>query len=227
MNFQQFVDWALAQGTVAKYNDGQFAGECVSLINQYCWRVLNVPADAWGHAVDWARNAMPLKYFSVVTGAREGDILVYGGTPTNPYGHIEIKLNDTESLFQNRNYNRRVGYGKSLANPIAVLRLKPEFHKQTAPAKPKPVDVVPMITPRVLIASTDLHKFDPDTKEFSSHTGLKRGEYRFFSDKFELNGVTYVRTDHDKKLGNRLGFDFNKMIELPSTSDVVRSLWGL
>lgn len=127
--FQQFVDWALAEGSVAKYNDGQYFGECVSLINQYCWRVLDVPADSWGHAKDWGINAIQRNYFDVLppgTSIKEGGILVYGEQYGNGLGHIEIALNDQASIYQNRNMNSRVGTGPILPDYYAILRKKEE-----------------------------------------------------------------------------------------------------
>jgi hypothetical protein len=124
MSLQGFVTWALGQKSVAKHNDGQFLGECVSLINQYCWRVLNIPADAWGHAKDWATNKTVLTYFDKVSDIQPGDILVYGANYGGGFGHIEIALGGGKVLFQNRNGNRQVGTGTMIPNPIAILRKK-------------------------------------------------------------------------------------------------------
>lgn len=127
MTTNEFKDWALAQGSVAKYNDGKFKGECVSLINQYCWRVLNVPAGAWGNAKDWGTNSPQKQYFNILpanTGLRAGDILVYGSSFGGGFGHIEIALSPTQALFQNRNFDGRVGVGGILGGYYAVLRVK-------------------------------------------------------------------------------------------------------
>lgn len=125
MNLEQFTNWAISQGSVAKYDDGQYVGECVSLINQYCWRVLGVPARAWGHAKDWATNKTVRQYFDVVKTSQRGDILVYGANAGTVYGHIEIALSGSTALYQNRNGNRRVGQGKELSLVcIAILRPK-------------------------------------------------------------------------------------------------------
>lgn len=121
MNRAQFRDWALAQGSVAKYNDGLYKGECVSLINQYCYRVLGIPADAWGHAKEWATGAA-LKYFDRVGTLQDGDVLVYPATATNPYGHIEIYLGGGMSLQQNRFYNGRVGVNATMDGYTAIRK---------------------------------------------------------------------------------------------------------
>lgn len=103
MTLQEFISWSNGQ-RLGKYNDGQFPGQCVSLINQYCWRVLDVPAGAWGNAKDWAStdNTAVMRYFDHVTDMQAGDILVYPATPTNADGHIEIYIGNNQSLQQNR-----------------------------------------------------------------------------------------------------------------------------
>ena len=65
MNLEQFKNWAVSQGSVAKTN-GQYAGECVSLINQYCSKVFGFTAGAWGNAKDWATNGTVAQYFDKV-----------------------------------------------------------------------------------------------------------------------------------------------------------------
>lgn len=130
MNLTQFKDWSLKEVSVAKYNDGEFKGECVSLVNQYCWRVLNIPADAWGDARDWATNPNVAQYLDKVKDIQAGNILVYGANYGGGAGHIEISLGGNQSLFQNRNNNRKVGTGQSIANPIAILRAKSQGDKE-------------------------------------------------------------------------------------------------
>jgi len=124
MDLVAFISWALAQGSVGRYQDGSFLGECVSLINQYCWRVLGVPAGSWGNAKDWATNPTVLAYFNKVSTPTPGCILVYGATKTNEYGHIELYIGNNQSLYQNRSYNGRVGRGTTLGGAIAILQPK-------------------------------------------------------------------------------------------------------
>lgn len=126
MNLSQFKDWATQQKSVAKYNDGQFLGECVSLVNQYCYRVLGIPAGAWGDAKDWATNPSSLKYFDIVKDLQHGDVLVY---PTaGKYGHIEINLDNTNALGQNRHIDGKVHVDPIwTAYPYVILRKKGGF----------------------------------------------------------------------------------------------------
>lgn len=133
MNLTRFTIASRAQGSVSKYGgknkwkDGGYLGQCVSEVNQYCWRVLSVPAGAWGHAISWAdpKNVLVSKYFTRhYSRPKRGDILVYGGNYGNGYGHIEIYLGAGLSLFQNRNWDGKVGVGRTLQGYAAILRRK-------------------------------------------------------------------------------------------------------
>lgn len=125
MTLSEFQTWSLSQGSVAKYNDGQYKGECVSLINQYCYRVLNVPASAWGHAAAWGNdsNSSVRTYFDKVSSVQAGDILVYTNLAV-PYGHIEIALGNGQALGQNRNLDGKVRVSNVLAGYSVILRAK-------------------------------------------------------------------------------------------------------
>lgn len=125
MTLGEFQTWALNLGSVAKYNDGQFKGECVSLINQYCYRVLGVPAGAWGNAADWGSpyNANVQEYFTQVSSIQPGDILVYTKLAP-PYGHIEIALGNGQALGQNRSLDGRVRLSNVLSGYNVILRPK-------------------------------------------------------------------------------------------------------
>lgn len=124
MTLNQFKTWALASGSVAKYDDGQFVGECVSLINQYCYRVLGVPAGAWGHAYAWANDNNPNRaYFDKVSSIQDGDVIVYGTNFTPLYGHIGIAFGG-QILDQNGRVPRRVALGGVYYGHSAILRPK-------------------------------------------------------------------------------------------------------
>jgi len=126
MTLSQFRTWAVNQGSVAKYDDGQYLGECVSLVNQYCWRVLNVPARAWGHAKDWGsvNNSNVLEHFNRVNTIQAGDILVWNGHYGGGFGHIAIALGNGQMIDQNGVTSRRVWVGNIWAGHSVVLRKK-------------------------------------------------------------------------------------------------------
>lgn len=80
MNLREFGEWALNQGQVANPPPNyKYAGECVSLIQQYLYQVFAIPFEAHGNAKDWANN-VPKEFnkLSATTGLERGDILVYG-----------------------------------------------------------------------------------------------------------------------------------------------------
>ena len=125
MVLNDFKNWALASGQVGKATDGQFVGQCVSLINQYLYKVYGISAGAWGDAKDWAKDTNSVRqYFDKVGSPQAGDIGVSGPTSTNPYGHIWIYLSPTTILEQNGRVPLRVSTGSAYANPIAILRKK-------------------------------------------------------------------------------------------------------
>lgn len=129
MNLDQFKNEALAQKSVSKYGgenkwkDGGFLGQCVSLVNQYCWRVLNVPAGAWGDAYMWAKDSnVNRTYFDKASSPEAGDIGVSDG-PTAE-GHIWIYLSPTYILEQNGTKVLRVSEVNAYLKPSAILRIK-------------------------------------------------------------------------------------------------------
>ncbi len=132
MTLLEFKDWALAQGSVAKFNDGRYKGECVSLINQYCYRVLGVPAGSWGHAIDWASNANVLSHFTKVPTVQAGDILVFGSPyakytengKVKYYGHVQIVLPGGLVLDQNGSGTGKISVRKAFTGNIAIIRPK-------------------------------------------------------------------------------------------------------
>jgi hypothetical protein len=138
ITLESFKNESMAQVSVSKYTadpqlnswkDGGFLGECVSEVNQYCWRVLNVPAGSWGHAVDWWTNSNVLEYFDQVKdGSRQdGDILVWGddkGSWTGQYGHIAISYKG-KLLNQNWGNSRKVSINDFFSDGyLGALRLK-------------------------------------------------------------------------------------------------------
>jgi len=124
MSLEEFKNWAVSQGSVAKFTDGNYIGECVSLVNQYLGRVYGIRAGAWGHAKDWATSASVAQHFDKVSSPQAGDIGVGPGTIINPYGHIWIYLDPVTALEQNGRVARRVSINAPIQKPIAILRRK-------------------------------------------------------------------------------------------------------
>lgn len=142
MTLNEFKTWSLAQGQVGKYDDGQYVGQCVSLVNQYCYRVLDVPAGAWGHAYAWANNNNPNRqYFDKVDSLQAGDVIVYGTDFTPLYGHIGIAVGGGVILDQNGRAVLHVATG-SIYNGYNCILRKKGGNVPTFTSKPIPPDTV-------------------------------------------------------------------------------------
>jgi len=126
MNLAEFGSWALAQGSVANPQpDNWFKGQCVSLIQQYLYRVFGKPFKAYGNAKDWANN-YPRDYFTKLSSSttlQKGDVLVYGANYGGGYGHIA--LIDASGNFFDQNGVKRLAVGyraKPFTGYVCVLR---------------------------------------------------------------------------------------------------------
>lgn len=85
--------------------DGVFGFQCVDLIKQFAKDEYGFNPGPWGNAIDyWTNTNHPLlsKFDRVASQSPiEGDIIVFKGTKTNPFGHIAIAVNSTTMLEQN------------------------------------------------------------------------------------------------------------------------------
>ncbi len=102
------------KGKVWANINGTYAGECVSLVSQYLWRVKGIKTGAWGNAVDYRSggtggNQLKSRGFKWYTNKsfKDGDILVFN--QTKPYGHIAI-WHAGKVYDQNNNGRRSAGY---------------------------------------------------------------------------------------------------------------------
>lgn len=96
------IDWVQSQiGTGIDY-DGVYGNQCVDLIKAY-YHYLGVDA-VRGNGKDYADNALPDGWSRVQGGIPEkGDIIVYGASASNEYGHVAIYESDYETYHQNFN----------------------------------------------------------------------------------------------------------------------------
>lgn len=129
MNLKEFETWALNQGSVANPKPNyKYKGQCVSLIQQLLYLVLNIPFKARGNAKDWAYNENVLRYFNKLQSnvkLQPGDILVYGSNYGGGYGHLGFITHDNKYCDQNGILSLRVGKKDLPFNGyICVLRSK-------------------------------------------------------------------------------------------------------
>lgn len=128
MNLREFGEWALKQGQVANPEPNyKYAGQCVSLVQQYLYKVFGIPFEAHGNAKDWANN-VPKEFnkLSSNTELKRGDILVYGSNYGGGYGHIGIVDCNWKFLEQNGDKKLKVSYRDIRQGYVCVLRYKGE-----------------------------------------------------------------------------------------------------
>ena len=102
MNLKEFQEWAIKQVSVGNPETNSYKGQCVSLIQQYLYRVFNIPYRPRGNAIDWQNlNISEFKKISPNEKLEKGDILVYGSNYGNGYGHMGIIDYNMRFLDQN------------------------------------------------------------------------------------------------------------------------------
>lgn len=96
------IEWVQSQIGVGIDYDGVYGNQCVDLIKAY-YHYLGVDA-VRGNGKDYANNSLPEGWSRVEGGTPEkGDILVYGESASNEYGHVAIYESDYETYHQNFN----------------------------------------------------------------------------------------------------------------------------
>lgn len=85
--------------------DGVYGAQCVDVAESFCkyfWPTQNWPTElGYGNAKDLYKNSNPI-YFQKIPyragiKAKQGDLIVYGATPTNAYGHIAVVISANTS----------------------------------------------------------------------------------------------------------------------------------
>lgn len=127
MNLNEFGDWGLNKGQVANPN-GTYAGQCVSLVQQYLNQVFGIPYKSRGNAKDWATNNELLNYFDRIgsnNALQRGDVLVYGANYGGGYGHIGLIDINMKWYDQNGVKSLHVGYKDTpFTGYVCILRPK-------------------------------------------------------------------------------------------------------
>mgnify|MGYP003307663106 CR=1 FL=1 len=127
MNLAEFGSWALAEKSVANPGVGTYKGQCVSLIQQYLYKVFGIEYKPRGNAKDWAINPLPehLTKLDANVKLQPGDILVYGSNYGGGYGHIALIDVNVKFFDQNGLKKLAVAYAdKPFSGYICVLRPK-------------------------------------------------------------------------------------------------------
>lgn len=117
--------------------DNSYGAQCVDVFRQYCKDVLNIPHTG---AVEGAKDLflnyekLPLekKYFIQILSdkIKYGDVIVWGETPTNRYGHVAIvvsNIGNKKVLILEQDGFKQDGAKlsvRTIANCIGILRFK-------------------------------------------------------------------------------------------------------
>lgn len=128
MNLQEFGSWGLKQGSVANpAPNNKYKGQCVSLIQQYLYKVFGKSFKAYGNAKDWSTN-YPKSYFTKLSKSSKlqpGDVLVYGSNYGGGYGHIGLIDCNGKWYDQNGIKSKKIAYrDKPFSGYVCVLRPK-------------------------------------------------------------------------------------------------------
>lgn len=125
MNLGEFGSWGLSQGSVANPAPNyKYKGQCVSLIQQYLYKVFGIPFKARGNAKDWAYN-IPEGFTKLSSNVKlqRGDILVYGANYGGGYGHLGLIDVNWKYYDQNGIKALSIGYRDTPFNGyVCVLR---------------------------------------------------------------------------------------------------------
>lgn len=127
MDLNEFGAWGLSQRTVGNPNGNSYKGQCVSLIQQYLYKVFGVPYKPRGNAKDWASNPLPniLTKLGNNVPLQSGDILVYGSNYGGGYGHIGLIDINNKYYDQNGIKKLAISYQNTpFKGYVCVLRPK-------------------------------------------------------------------------------------------------------
>ena len=127
---QEALTWVKSQLGKALDYDGVYGAQCVDLIKYY-YDYLGCASYARGNGADYVSNTLPSGW-ARYQGAQPqpGDILVYSGNTSNPYGHVAIYESDYVTYHQNFNGKQYVvkftGKYNSCSNPYWGV-VRPDF----------------------------------------------------------------------------------------------------
>lgn len=106
------INWVKSQVGKGLDYDGVYGNQCVDLICYY-YQYLGQRSPG-GNGADYSWNALPSGWQRLQgVQPQKGDILVYSGNSSNPYGHVAIYAADRETYHQNFNshpYVEKVTY---------------------------------------------------------------------------------------------------------------------
>lgn len=96
---------------------------------------------------------------------------------------------------------------------VKVTVIEPTPTPTPEPTPVAKVSWVNMDVPRVLVAKSDIKKFDVDAKQYVGDVALKAGDSRKFLMKATVDNNLYVKTEYDVANNNPTGFLFEDLKE--------------
>ena len=203
---QEALAWAKAQVGKSLDYDGVYGAQCVDLIKYY-YDFLGCASYARGNGCDYATNALPSGW-ARYQGAQPqpGDILVYSGNASNPYGHVAIYEADRVTYHQNLDYNQWVvcssyQYNR-LGNPYWGV-IRPDFVSAPVSATWEGPTLTSVTQTNATVAGK---------VTFSQNLTTTSAGMRLFDQSGNL--LTYYKPDTTNYNSNYVTFDFNINTEL-------------
>ena len=203
---QEALAWVKAQVGKSLDYDGVYGAQCVDLIKYY-YDFLGCASYARGNGCDYATNALPSGW-ARYQGAQPqpGDILVYSGNDSNPYGHVAIYEADRVTYHQNLDYNQWVvcssyQYNR-LGNPYWGV-IRPDFVSAPVSATWEGPTITSVTETNATVAGKVT--FGQTLKTTSAGMRLYDGSG---------NLLTYYKPDTTNYTSTYVTFDFNVNTEL-------------
>lgn len=198
------ISWVKSKVGCSLDMDGAYGAQCVDLILAY-YDYLGVPRVS-GNGVDYAYNALPNGWKRIQGGSpQKGDILIFGSTSSNPYGHVAIYESDYSVYHQNYNWHSYVENVThvpyyTFPNPYWGL-IRPDFASpESGPTEKKTINDVRLISSSYTYNGK---AFTPEVIVMSGSTTLKKGvDYNVsYTDNINAGTATVTVTGKDAYSG--------------------------
>lgn len=123
-SLQAFREWAITQGgNIGNPLVNTYRGQCVSLVQQYLYRVFAIPYAPRGNAKDF----VPPNFSKVSGSPRAGDVVRWPASNYSKYGHIGLIDDDALYLYQNKNGDGKIHRGEPIPAGYTLFRPSGSF----------------------------------------------------------------------------------------------------
>lgn len=123
-SLQAFREWVVVQGgNIGNPLVNTYRGQCVSLVQQYLYRVFAIPYAPRGNAKDF----IPPKFSKVSGPPAAGDILRWPASNYSKYGHIGLIDDNGLYLYQNKKSDGKIHRGEPIPAGYTLFRPSGSF----------------------------------------------------------------------------------------------------